>query len=130
ISRDPDDFFNYDKLGAAYIRKGRETGDISYYDLAEKALNKSLELESTHREAIGATVHLASVYFSEHRFKEALEYARKSLAFGTGDLSPYAIIGDALVELGEYEQAVTAYSRLQGRKGSLSPHPAVLYLRE
>ena len=57
ISRDPGDFFNYDRLGAAYIRKGRETGDVNYYDLAEKALNKSLALESTHREAISATVH-------------------------------------------------------------------------
>src|SRR4051812_11531026 len=67
IARDPEDYFNYDKLGVAHIQKGRETGDITYYELAEKALKKSLELESTHREAVAATTHLASVYFAEHR---------------------------------------------------------------
>ena len=130
VSRDPDDFFNYDKLGAAYIRKGRETGDISYYDLAEKALKQSLELESSHREAISATVHLASVYFSEHRFKDALESARKALTFGTGDLSPYAIIGDALLEMGEYDQADAAYSKLKEDEHSPTSHQAVAYLQE
>jgi tetratricopeptide (TPR) repeat protein len=129
ISRDPADFFNYDRLGAAYIRKGRETGDVNYYDLAEKALNKSLALESTHREAISATVHLASVYFSEHRFKQALEYAQNSLAFGTGDLSPYAIIGDASLEMGKYDEAVAAYSKLQEDDDSPAPHQGLQYLR-
>ena len=130
ISRDPDDFFNYDKLGVAYLRKGRETGDISYYDLAEAALKKSLELESTHREAIAATVHLASVYFSEHRFKDALAYAQKALTFGTGDLTPYATAGDALLEMGEYDQASAAYSHLNEKEGSLAPHQGLVYLQE
>ncbi|MBV9085113.1 MAG: tetratricopeptide repeat protein, partial [Acidobacteriaceae bacterium] len=125
ISRDPDDFFNYDKLGTAYIRKGRETGDINYYDLAERALKKSLELESSHREAISATVHLASVYFAEHRFKDALQYAQKALTFGTGDMSPYAIIGDAFLEMGEYDQAASAYSKLKESDRSPAPHQAL-----
>ena len=130
ISRDPDDFFNYDKLGTAYIRKGRETGDINYYDLAERALKKSLELESSHREAISATVHLASVYFAEHRFKDALQYAQKALTFGTGDMSPYAIIGDAFLEMGEYDQAASAYSKLKESDRSPAPHQALAYLQE
>jgi tetratricopeptide (TPR) repeat protein len=129
ISRDPGDFFNYDKLGAAYIHKGRETGDIAYYELAEKALNKSLALESTHREAISATVHIASVCFYEHRFKEALEYAQKSLTFGTGDVSPYATIGDSLLEMGEYDKASEAYSKLKEDEGSPVPHQGLEYLQ-
>ena len=130
ISRDPDDFFNYDKLGTAYIRKARETGDIRYYDLAEKAVDRSLELESTHREAVSATLHLASVYFAEHKFKQALEYAQKSLSFGTGDLSPYAVLGDALVEIGEYDEAAAAYSKLDDDGQSIVPHQGLAYLAE
>jgi len=130
IGRDPDDFFNYDKLGAAYIRKARETGDVAYYNLAEAVLRKSLDLESTHREAIAATAHLASVYFSEHRFNDALAYAEKALSFGTGDLSPHATIGDALLEMGEYERASTAYSHLRQREGDLAPHSGLVYLLE
>jgi tetratricopeptide (TPR) repeat protein len=129
VQRDPEDFFNYDKLGVAYIGKGRETGDALYYELAEKALKKSLELEGTHREAVSATAHLASVYLAEHRFQDALAYARKSLTFNTGDLSPYATIGDALLESGEYDESARAYSRLQP-DDSPTPRPALAYLKE
>ena len=38
----PSDFKAYDQLGAAYIQKGRETADASYYELAKAALDKSL----------------------------------------------------------------------------------------
>src|SRR5271163_32291 len=44
VSQDPDDFFNYDRLGVAYIQKAREKGDVTYYNLAAKALEKSLDL--------------------------------------------------------------------------------------
>ena len=128
VARDPDDYFNYDKLGVAYVGKGRETGDAAYYELAEKALRKSLELESTHREAVSATAHLASVFFAEHRFQEALEYARKSLTFNTGDLSPHATIGDALLESGDYEEAAREYAKLDEPEGA--PRPGIAYLRE
>jgi tetratricopeptide (TPR) repeat protein len=129
IARDPDDFFNYDKLGSAYLRKGRETGDLSYYELAEKALKKSLALESTHREAVLATAHLASVYFAEHRFQEALDCAQKALTFETGDLSPYATIGDALLEMGEYDKAAAAFSKLKEDEHSTAPHFGLRYLQ-
>ena len=130
IARDPDDYFNYDKLGVAYIQKGRETGDISYYELAEKSLRKSLDLESSHREALPATLHLASVYFAEHRFRDALDYAQKALTFGSGDISPYATIGDALLEMGEYDKASEAYSNLEESGSSPAPHRALVYLQE
>ncbi len=41
VSQDPDDYFNYDRLGVAYIQKARETGDVTYYNLATAALTKS-----------------------------------------------------------------------------------------
>ena len=33
---------NYDRLGVAYIQKARETGDVTYYNLAAKALETSV----------------------------------------------------------------------------------------
>src|SRR5436309_15026452 len=37
VARDPDDVFSYNKLGAVYVQKARESGDLTYYALAEKA---------------------------------------------------------------------------------------------
>lgn len=48
IKRSPDDYFNYNRVGELYIRKARETGDLSYYDKAEEFLNYALELNSNN----------------------------------------------------------------------------------
>jgi tetratricopeptide (TPR) repeat protein len=129
VSQDPDDFFNYDKLGTAYIQKSRETGDITYFDLAQKALEKSLELESTDAKAAPATKHLATVYFSEHRFADALALAQKALALNPDDLTPWALIGDAQCEMGEYAKAWESYAKLRDPKASPSDAPGLEYLR-
>lgn len=130
VSQDPDDFFNYDRLGVAYIQKARETGDIAYYDLAAKALEKSLDLDSTHPEAASATKHLATVYFAEHRFSEALALAQRAVDLNSKDITSYALIGDARSEMGEYEKAWDAYRQLQNSGDAQSEISGVQYLEE
>jgi tetratricopeptide (TPR) repeat protein len=56
---------------------------------------------------------MAEVCMGEHRFQDALTYALKALALGSGELSAFAIVGDAYADMGEYEKASIAYSRLQ-----------------
>lgn len=129
VSQDPDDFFNYDRLGAAYIQKSRETGDITYFELARKALEKSLELESTDAKAAPATKHLATVYFSEHRFAGALALAQKALALNPDDLTPWALIGDAQCEMGDYDKAWQSYGKLRDPKVSSADDDGLEYLR-
>jgi tetratricopeptide (TPR) repeat protein len=109
VSGDPDDFLNYDRLSGAYIQKARETGDISYYELAEKGLRKSLQLESTHEEAASAFVELAAVYFAEHRFREAAADAEKASKLAPDALTAYATEGDAYFETGDYDRAAAIY---------------------
>ncbi len=109
----PQDFKSYDALGAAYIQKGRETADASYYELAKEALDKSLDQVSNGPDAASAKTHMAVVAMSEHQFEEALSWAQEALALGSGDPSPWAIVGDALTDMGEYERAEGAYERLR-----------------
>src|SRR5438128_5657126 len=72
VASAPGDPSNYDGLGAAYLQKGRETSDLTYYELAEKALAKSLELTSPMDMAAAAPLtHLAAAYMAEHRFSDA-----------------------------------------------------------
>lgn len=130
VAQDPDDFFNYDHLGVAYIQKARETGDVTYYNLAAKALEKSLDLESTHPEASPATKHLATVYYAEHRFTEALSLAQKAIDLNPRDITPYALIGDARSEMGEYEKAWAAYRNLQHSEDAQSATSGVQYLEQ
>lgn len=60
----------------------------------------------------------------EHRFADAVTYAQKALSLGTGDVSPFAIVGDAHADMGEYDKAGVAYGRLTPRDMTLSPRAA------
>jgi tetratricopeptide (TPR) repeat protein len=121
LARNPKDAQGYAGLGAAYFQRARETGDVSDYQLAEESLNKSLDLVSADFSADSALGTLAEVCMGEHRFADALGYAQKALSLGTGDVSPFATVGDAYADMGEYDKAGVAYGRLAPRDRTLSP---------
>src|SRR5271163_591917 len=130
VAQDPDDFFNYDRLGVAYIQKARETGDVTYYNLAAQTLEKSRDLESGSSQAAPAMKHLASVYYAEHRFGETLALAQKAVELNPHDVTPYAVIGDARSEMGEYDAAWTDYAKLQAAGNAQAADSGVEYLEE
>src|SRR5438094_896006 len=68
IKRNPFTPNNYYRLGDAYIQKARESGDVTYFNLAEQALKKCLAIAPRHS---GAQRHLAFVLYSRHAFEEA-----------------------------------------------------------
>jgi tetratricopeptide (TPR) repeat protein len=129
VQRNAKDPAAYSALGAAFFQRARETGDVEDFQLAEQALNKSLELESTDFAAAAAYSTMAEVCMGEHRFSDAVSYAQKALSLGSGDLSPFAIVGDADADMGEYERAATAYSRLD-ISGETAAEPHTVYVRD
>ncbi len=126
----PQDYAGYDQLGAAYIQKGRETGDATYYELAKQALDKSLDLVSHNPASASAKTHMAVVAMGEHRFEDALQWAEDALALGSGDPSPWAIVGDALTDMGRYAEADAAYSKLRDLNGPNDQVNGVCYERD
>lgn len=127
LARDPDYYVNYNRLAGAYALKARETGDISYYDLAEKAINKSLELESQHAEAATAYAQLAAIHFAEHRFSESAISAERALKLAD-DPAALATAGDAQFEMGEYAKAEALFAKLAAPNDG-RPHTGREYLR-
>ncbi len=128
--KSPNDPSCYDQLGAAYYQKARETGDVAYYDLAEKTLNRSLELPANDFKAAGPLVHIALVYMGEHRFTEALSTAHKAMGMGAGNLAAFAIEGDAYTDMGEYEAAANAYQALQNIGSVVASPLPVAYMTD
>lgn len=124
VARNPKDAAAYAGLGAAYFQHARETGDVGDYQLAEEALSRSLDLDSTDFSTDDALETLAAVCMGEHRFTDALHYAQKALSLGTGDVSPFAIVGDAYADMGDYDKAAAAYARLTPRDMVLAPRAA------
>jgi tetratricopeptide (TPR) repeat protein len=126
----PQDYAGYDQLGAAYIQKGRETGDATYYELAKASLGKSLDLVNNDPAAASAKTHMAVVAMAEHRFEDALKWSEDALALGSGDPSPWAIVGDAHTDLGQYDEAQAAYAKLRDLKQAGGPVSGISYERD
>jgi len=129
VQSHPKDPAAYSALGAAFFQHARETGDVEDFEQAERALNRSLDLNSTDFSAAAAYSTMAEVCMGEHRFSDAVTYAQKALSLGSGDLSPFAIVGDANADMGEYERAAIAYSRLDV-SGESAADPHNVYVRD
>jgi tetratricopeptide (TPR) repeat protein len=106
----------YYRMGDAYMQKARETGDIVYIDLAEKALQKCLEIAPEHS---GAVRHLAYTMYMRHGFEEAVGLALKAVVLDPTDSHAYGVLGDAYLEVGKYEAAAHTYQRMVQLQGNL-----------
>jgi tetratricopeptide (TPR) repeat protein len=116
LQRHPLNSRAYYGLGDALIRKARETGDPSYFNRAEEALKKSLEINPNNA---GAMRHLAYVFYSRHEFEPAAVHAGKAIEMDSTDGDSYGILGDALMETGEYQKADDAYRKMMQLEESL-----------
>jgi len=130
VKEAPGDYAGYDGLGSAFFQKARETGDIAYYALAEQTLNKALALAPQDFRASDPLVHMASVYMGEHRFSDALGFAQKAIGTGSGNLAAFAIEGDAYTDMGDYEEAATAYNTVQALGRTIASPLAVAYMSD
>jgi len=130
VKQEPNDYAGYDRLGSAFFQKARETGDIAYYDLAEQTLKQALALAPQDFRASGPLVHMALVYMGEHRFSDALVYAQKAISLGSGNLPAFAIEGDAYTDMGEYDEAATAYKTVQTLGRAISSPLTLAYMSD
>jgi tetratricopeptide (TPR) repeat protein len=106
----------YYRLGDLYVQKGRQTGDIEYFNLAGKALRNSLSIAPD----LGpARSHLAFVLYSLHDFAGAENEGRNAIRLNSRDASAYGVMGDAQLETGEYDEAAETYGKMITLSGDL-----------
>lgn len=130
VKSEPSDYAGYDGLGAAYFQKARETGDITYYSLAEQTGRKAIDLAPPDFRSADPLVHMALVYMGEHRFSEALAYAQSAIGTGSGNLAAFAIAGDAYTDMGDYSEAATAYNSLETLGRTIASPLTVAYMSD
>ncbi len=117
LERTPGDRAALLALGDAYARKGRETGDSSYFGLAEKALRRCVDL---HPDDSRCRRHLAYVLSLQHDFKQAAEEAQVAIDLNPHEADALGILGDSRIELGEYTAAQDAYQRMVSLRENLA----------
>ena len=112
VKRDPEDFIAHNKLAGQYLQRLRETGDVSYLSLATKAAHASLATLPLEQNTGGLTA-LAQVEYTSHDFVAAREHALQLTKLEPGKSYPYQMLGDALLELGEYDKAELAFHQME-----------------
>jgi tetratricopeptide (TPR) repeat protein len=115
-------------LGLAYVQQARIMTDPSYYPKAEGVLRDSLDRDQDENDV--ALVGMASLAAARHAFAEALGWGRRAQAVDPYDANVYGVIGDALVELGRYDEALDAFQRMVDLRPSLASLARVSYARE
>ena len=112
VKRDPEDFIAHNKLAGQYLQRVRETGDVTYLNLAAKAAHASLATLPPEQNTGGLTA-LALVEYASHDFVAARDHALQLSNLEPKKSYPYEILGDALLELGEYDKAAVAFHQME-----------------
>jgi tetratricopeptide (TPR) repeat protein len=116
----PTDQGSWATLGLAYVQQARVTVDPTYYPKADGALARSLEINDTDN--FLAYAGLSALASARHDFSAARTYAERGLEINEYSALLYGALGDAELQLGNYDAAFAATQRMV----DLSPDAASL----
>jgi tetratricopeptide (TPR) repeat protein len=109
LKANPTDVAAWNGLGDALMQKARETGDAAYYGRAEQAYRKALGLNPKSGDALTG---MAWVTGCRHEFEQSIDWANKTLELDPRSTSAYGLLGDAAVEMGDYDTAFEQYQKM------------------
>ena len=131
LRRQPDDERAAVALADALLRQTRVTGNAGLALRAEEVLRRVVA-----DEAAGDAAHydahrmLAAVYLSQHRFRDAIREADRCRAVRPNDAWTAGVLGDAHIELGDYDAAFAAFDRMSALRPDAASYARTSYARE
>jgi tetratricopeptide (TPR) repeat protein len=114
-------------LADALLRQARATTDSRPASRAEVVLTAVLRDTPSHYDALRM---LGAIYLSEHRFREAADIGRRAHNLRPDDAWNYGVMGDALLELGDYDAAFDAFDKAASTRPSATAYARIAYGRE
>ncbi|WP_169814939.1 tetratricopeptide repeat protein [Nocardia crassostreae] len=110
LERFPENAAGWAALGAAYVELARITGDPENYGEAQRALDRSIEIQPEgNAEALFGLGVLANAL---HNFTAARSYGEQALALRPDSAEVYGVLADAYTQLGEADAATAAVQRM------------------
>jgi tetratricopeptide (TPR) repeat protein len=119
VRRDPEDAGANAKLAGIYLQRVRETGSIEYLDLARRAARASLASVPAIRNT-GGLAALVQAEFASHEFATARDHALELVKLDPGRGYAYGLLSDALLELGDYDEASAGIEKMVRAEGRLT----------
>ena len=127
VAIDPSRADAWQELGFAYLAQAFRVGDPSFYGLAEQAFARTDELvPSDPRTLLGQ----GALALALHQFPEALELGRRVTEALPSSPDALAVLVDAEVELGRYDDAAASLQDMLDLRPGLPALARTSYLRE
>ena len=112
VTGDPEDFSAQNTLAGYYLRRLRETSNLGFLEQAAAAARASLAALPAEGNP-GGLAALAMCEHAAHDFAAARDHAVRLTEVEPSESYPYEILGDALLELGDYEKAEAAFRKVK-----------------
>lgn len=119
VKTKPEDLHYQVLLAGAYIQKTRETTDYSYLERAASILDSVISADNTNYEARRL---LIETELERHLFAKAAESSRRLIKVDSADPWTWGTLGDALTEMGEYNEAAEAYQHMVNLRPDLASY--------
>ncbi|MEV5834828.1 tetratricopeptide repeat protein [Nocardia sp. NPDC052112] len=110
LDRVPGNAIGWAGLGASYVELARVTGNPENYGEAQRALERSLQLQPDGNAA--ALIGLGALANARHEFTAARRYGEQALAVRPDSADVYGVLIDALTQLGDADAATAAVQRM------------------
>jgi tetratricopeptide (TPR) repeat protein len=122
----PDDLKLQSGLISAYLQKVRETSDFDYLTRASKIVDRMLEKDGGSFTALRFE---NEIDLQRHDFKAVADRAQDMVKYEPSDAGTWGNLGDALMELGEYQRAGEAYLKMFALRPGLSSYNRMAWYR-
>jgi tetratricopeptide (TPR) repeat protein len=126
LDKSPNDVALQGTLASAYLQKLRETGDGSYLQRASKLVERMELADGGSSQALRLQ---NEIDLQRHDFREVADRARSMTKYAPSDPGNWGNLGDASMELGEYEAAGEAYTKMFALRPSLASYNRLGFYR-
>jgi tetratricopeptide (TPR) repeat protein len=109
-----------------YLQKLRETADPGYLERASELVEAMREVDGGNFEVLRFQ---NEIDLQRHDFKSVAERARDMLRYAPSDPGAWGNLADALLDLGEYEEAGQAYAKMFALRPNLASYNRVAFFR-
>jgi tetratricopeptide (TPR) repeat protein len=113
-------------LATALMRRGRETSRAIYATYARDVLAAARSLDAADHRVRTLTTMLL---LDEHKFEAAANAAKELARAQPDDPTPKLLLGDARLELGDYDEAIEAYQSAVDLRPDLRSYNRGAFLR-
>ena len=114
------------QLASAYLQKMRETTDFSYVNRAEQLVKQTLK---TRPGDLEGEILKNEIELNRHHFKAVVENTAHLVKVAPEEARLWGMMGDSLMEIGDYDRAADAYDHMLKVRLGLSSYNRVSWYR-